>query len=267
MNQPRLEDFGLTQAQGTRLVAQNAECLRRQEWVSGLSSVLGLLTMIAAAWRTFTAGTLATVLVGLAGTTVGWALMLLADNLDDSFVGRVLGTARDQRAAAFTTALNQWNAELERRKVEFWTNLSGTEFETEVCTLFRESGCSVEHVGGVGDEGIDLWFSFEDARFPAQCKQHGSPVGPRVVREFLGACAAAGADYGVLVTTRGVTKAARRVAAANGIVIYDVHDLLNLGDEVASRRDAPDPERLDSAGPIVRVLMKKLVEGFRGDRP
>ena len=59
-------------------------------------------------------------------------------------------------------------------------------------------------------------------RIPVQCKQHKSPLGPRVVREFRGACTGAGAEGGMLVTTRGVTESAKDFADKNLVHVRDV---------------------------------------------
>jgi restriction endonuclease Mrr len=110
------------------------------------------------------------------------------------------------------------------QKEAFWRSLSGTLFELTVAELLRLLGHEVERVGGKGDRGVDLII---DHVIPVQCKAHkGRPLGPRVVREFLGAMAARQARVGYLVTLDGCTPDAARFAAEHGIEVWDVRRLI-----------------------------------------
>ena len=89
-------------------------------------------------------------------------------------------------------------------------------------------------MGGAGDGGIDLWCD----EVAIQCKRHEAPQGPRVVRELLGACTAAGARSAVLVSTAGVTRGAAKVAQEHSIVVWDAATLVALAEGEIGLADA-----------------------------
>ena len=104
---------------------------------------------------------------------------------------------------------------LESSAIAHLVRVSPSEFERVVGRSLEAQGYDVEHVGGRGDQGIDLVGKRGTEFVAVQCKRYGtSEVTPHQVREFLGAIVAARATRGVLVTTSMFTHAAR--IAANG---------------------------------------------------
>lgn len=71
---------------------------------------------------------------------------------------------------------------------------------------------SAEHLGGKGDGGVDGLIKEDKlglSEIYLQAKRWDTPIGPKTVREFLGALDQAGAKKGVLITTSTFTKDAR----------------------------------------------------------
>jgi restriction endonuclease Mrr len=111
------------------------------------------------------------------------------------------------------------------------SQLTPTEFEVFVGTLFENFGCTVEHTGKGGDGGIDLRVRGPNGK-PGlvQCKQYAPdhPVGAPTVRNLRGAMAREGIDLGFLVTTSTFTQPAREEAEGSGIYLFDAEKLNNL---------------------------------------
>lgn len=91
----------------------------------------------------------------------------------------------------------------------------------------------LRHTGGAGDGGIDGEISLDRLgleRVCIQAKRWTQPLGPEVVRDFIGALDTRHAAKGVLMTTGRVTKDAERTAAkaSKSIVLVDGTELARL---------------------------------------
>lgn len=115
-------------------------------------------------------------------------------------------------------------------RVIAWNALTPAAFEREVARLFARAGYRVRVVGAAGDGGVDVrvWperFTIVPRSVPGivQCKRYGAgrAVGPAIVRELIGARAHERAGAAWLATTGRVTMGARRLAAAERIVVLD----------------------------------------------
>ena len=112
-------------------------------------------------------------------------------------------------------------------------------FERLCQRLLRESGfIEVEVTGKSGDGGIDGYGIIRLAgmiSFPVlfQCKRYRGNVGSNVVRDFRGAMAGR-AEKGVILTTGGFTRDARREATRDGAVPVDLIDGHLLTDKMKS---------------------------------
>jgi HJR/Mrr/RecB family endonuclease len=101
--------------------------------------------------------------------------------------------------------------------------LSPAEFERRVAELFARAGFQARVAGASGDGGVDVRVWRDGRRGVVQCKRYRPdlPVGPAVVRELVGVRAHERADTAWLATTGRLTDGARRLAAAEGIVVLD----------------------------------------------
>jgi restriction system protein len=110
-------------------------------------------------------------------------------------------------------------------------NNDGRSFELECAELLRASGFLVSHIGGAGDQGGDLKATKEGRSFVIQCKDQGGPVGNASVQEAGGARAFYGADYAVVCSRNGFTKAAHVLARKSEVLLLlpgQLHDIDTL---------------------------------------
>ena len=89
----------------------------------------------------------------------------------------------------------------EKLKHKPYNSMSPKEFEGFVASVFNNKGYMVKHVGGSGDEGIDIIIERGLTKGIVQCKRYKSNITPRMVREFAGALSASDAEIGYFVTS------------------------------------------------------------------
>ena len=113
--------------------------------------------------------------------------------------------------------------------LETLLDMEPSAFERLAQRLLRESGfIEVEVTGRSGDGGIDGNGIIRVGgliSFPVlfQCKRYRDNIGPSVVRDFKGAMAGR-ADKGLLISTGGFTREARREATRDGAPPIDLID-------------------------------------------
>ena len=100
-------------------------------------------------------------------------------------------------------------------------SMDGRTFEQRLVVLFRGLGYRVDHVGRRGDYGADLIVSKDGVRTVVQAKRWTRNVGPKAVQEAHAAPAMHDCSRSMVVTNRYFTKAARQLARANGVELWD----------------------------------------------
>jgi ssDNA-binding Zn-finger/Zn-ribbon topoisomerase 1 len=139
------------------------------------------------------------------------------------------------------------------------------QFEKLVGALYREKGYLVERLGGAKpDGGIDLILRSQNgtATIIVQCKHwRKSRVKEREIRELEGAKAIARASRAVMVTLRGFTDPALRLAAERQIQVLDEHHLIEWIEQRRNRPGWPDIEAcLNSADKWCPTCESAMVE-------
>jgi restriction system protein len=120
-----------------------------------------------------------------------------------------------------------------RMTVEQLYALSPRAFEHFVAELFERRGYTVEVRGRAGDLGVDLVIRGPDSRLAiVQCKRYRHQIGPDIVRELFGTMVHERAIHGFLVTTAGISEAARQWAADKPITLIDGQALSELSDDL-----------------------------------
>ena len=104
--------------------------------------------------------------------------------------------------------------------------MDGRSFEEYLGVLFRRLGYSAEVTPYSGDYGADLVIKRDGAREVVQAKRSTRAVGPRAVQEVVAARAHCGCQGAVVVTNSTFTPAARRLAADNGVKLWERRDLV-----------------------------------------
>lgn len=111
--------------------------------------------------------------------------------------------------------------ELARSGIREIDEMDGRTFERRLVVLFRGLGYAVEHVGRRGDYGADLVVAGNGERMVIQAKRWSRNVGVKAVQEANAAPAMHECSRAMVVTNRYFTQAARRLAKANGVELWD----------------------------------------------
>ena len=122
---------------------------------------------------------------------------------------------------------------LRQRKLhDFWMSLSGTEFERELATLYRQLGYDVQFTPTSGDEGVDLILRKDGKKTVVQCKSHKYPVGPATARELYGSLMHFEADSAILACTGGFTSGVHAFVREKAIELISASELVMLTNEL-----------------------------------
>jgi HJR/Mrr/RecB family endonuclease len=134
----------------------------------------------------------------------------------------------------------QMQKKIEACKKEFWHELSGEAFETELKKMLRLIDYKNFNSSGHAnrpDEGVD--FTAVDPsgkKCIIQCKAHKKPISASHVRDLLGALAACKgeATYAVMASLGGLTEPAQKFADRNGIHVWTIEDVVKMSVKASS---------------------------------
>lgn len=104
-------------------------------------------------------------------------------------------------------------------RAQFKDDMSPQEYEHYCAAVLRESQWAARVTQASGDQGVDIVAEKGGARIVVQCKKYSKPVGNRAVQEIVAAIAHEEAERGVVVATSGYTRAAKRLAASNRVLL------------------------------------------------
>lgn len=104
--------------------------------------------------------------------------------------------------------------------------MDGRTFEQRLAVLFRCLGYSVEETRYRGDFGADLVVAKDGVRTVVQAKRWTKNVGIKAVQEAHAAAAMYRCTRSMVVTNRYYSRAARELARANKVVLWDRDDLV-----------------------------------------
>jgi restriction system protein len=104
--------------------------------------------------------------------------------------------------------------------------MDGRTFEQRLAVLFRALGYSVEETRYRGDYGADLVVAKDGVRTVVQAKRWTKNVGIKAVQEAHAAAAMYRCTRSMVVTNRYYSRAARELARANKVVLWDRDDLV-----------------------------------------
>jgi len=116
--------------------------------------------------------------------------------------------------------------------------MSGTQFEILLESLFAEMGYRVSRVGGRGDFGADLILDASGSRTVVQAKRWVGTVRHDAVQQAVAAMAHYRATHSMVVTTSTFSGHARALAQSNGVILWD---RAVLARELARTRGLPVP--------------------------
>jgi Restriction endonuclease len=107
--------------------------------------------------------------------------------------------------------------------------LSDLELEKLAAQVYKRMGYTVQHVGKMGDHGIDvLLVNPNNQKEIVQCKQWSKPVGEPVLRDLYGAMMHDQAVRGWLWAPRGFSGPAKAWAKGKSLVLVDDAEIDHL---------------------------------------
>lgn len=116
-------------------------------------------------------------------------------------------------------------------------------FEEFVGEVFEALGFEVEHVGGTGDQGVDLKVSRGGLIGIVQCKyQSRGVIGSPDLQKFLGSIHHTRSHKGFFVTTRTFSLSAEKFASEHPIELIDGPRLVELVQEAMGPGARKEPE-------------------------
>lgn len=129
-------------------------------------------------------------------------------------------------------AYNYWQ---KRAEHEFWTSLSGLDFERELAKLFKVSGYKVQLTKASGDKGVDIFLQDNDKIIVVQCKAHKKAVGPSTVRDLYGTMMDSNADEAILASINGFTSGVYEFVKDKNIHLWDVETIIKFKENLPSK--------------------------------
>ncbi len=142
--------------------------------------------------------------------------------------------------------INRWLREqrIQKLRRQQLLDLSPSEFEQRVALLLEDLGWKKVTVrGGSGDRGVDITAERDGLRFIIQCKRYTKPVGPKYVRDLVGALQIQQADRAILVATSAFTRQSQLEARGQAVELWDDRILLQRIDEAERLRATQQPQR------------------------
>lgn len=104
----------------------------------------------------------------------------------------------------------------------------GIDYERFCAGLLARAGWRTHRTPPSGDQGADVVAEREGVRLIVQCKRLGRPVGNAAVQEAAAALRYWEGDRAAVVSNAGFTPAARRLAAATGVLLLHHGELADL---------------------------------------
>lgn len=109
--------------------------------------------------------------------------------------------------------------------------LSGESFEEYLMYMFRTQGYKVKMTEQTNDYGADLVMYKDGIKTIAQAKRYRGRVGVEAVQQIVAAKAYYNADQCMVVTNSFYTPNAINLAKANGVILMDRNELMNIKKE------------------------------------
>ena len=121
--------------------------------------------------------------------------------------------------------------EIQDKEQEQFVNMdymNGSQFEHFCADVLRKKGYeNVEVTKASGDQGVDIIAERDGIRHAIQCKCYSGTVGNKSVQEIYTGKNFYNCQIGIVMTNNYFTKAAKELAAQNGVILWD-RDYLNM---------------------------------------
>jgi len=134
-------------------------------------------------------------------------------------------------------------------------SLNPYEFETFCAEYLQSRFWNAEVMGKSADQGVDVLAKKDNVAVAIQCKKYSSSVGNSAVQEVYTGRLHYNADFAVVVSNSGFTKAAQSLALSTGVKLVSVYQLATLDDVIGLSTDTDTDNQ-------VSVEPKKLNDWF-----
>lgn len=135
---------------------------------------------------------------------------------------------QEEKEWALKIAERERLKEVQKKKQEYWFNLTGYEFEKEIKDLYQKMGYRAECTPKSGDGGVDIKaYDKQENLTIIQCKNHRKKIGPATVRELFGVMHSLKAHKATLICTGGFNQSVKDFAKDNNIQLLDINDIIN----------------------------------------
>ena len=113
-------------------------------------------------------------------------------------------------------------------------SMDGMEFEKYCVELLQKLGYSqVIRTPGSGDQGVDIIAVKDDIRYAIQCKRYSTDLGNTPIQEVTAGKAFYHCHVAVVLTNSHFTPAAKKLAEANGVLLWNREKLYQMIDQAA----------------------------------
>lgn len=221
MNEPRLEDFGLTDAD-YNLYESKKYSYRGGKIGFGFAILSWFALILFGIIKIKDMSIDAIILIPFSVILVGAI---------SNFVYEQIVKLKDKnyrQYLKFEKQKKEYDAWWTKNQALYWQRLSGRKFEQELGYLYSQLGYKVRLTPYSDDGGIDLILEKNKIRTIVQCKAHNKPIGPAVVRELYGTLISSGADKAILATLQGVTSGARSFISGKPITVIAIDDIIRM---------------------------------------
>lgn len=120
---------------------------------------------------------------------------------------------------------------------QMYLDYTPRQFEKAVAELFRAQGYNATVTSGSGDGGLDILLTKDGKKYGVECKQYKDTLGPKFIRDFIGALHLRRLNAGFFVTTSGYSQQARLAAKDSEyqIILIDAERLGRWQEKVNQR--------------------------------
>ena len=99
--------------------------------------------------------------------------------------------------------------------------MNGIEFEKFLCKLLTKLNFTCENTKTTGDQGVDIIAIKDNNKIAIQAKCYSQPVGNHAIMEAIAGSKYYNANQCMVITNSTFTKAAKDLATANGVMLWD----------------------------------------------
>nr|WP_242236412.1 restriction endonuclease [Bacillus cereus group sp. BfR-BA-01316] len=122
--------------------------------------------------------------------------------------------------------------ELRQSSINEIDKMDGRQFEEYLSSLYESLGYQTEVTKGSGDFGADLVLKNNNETIIVQAKRYSNKVSLQAVQEIVAAKGYYIANHAWVVTNNYFTEPARKLAAANDVLLIDRDLLIKLSAQV-----------------------------------